>query len=258
MRLRNKVAVVTGGTRGIGLSIAKGMLAEGAQVVLVSRSLVKGDEALTALGAGGNATFVAGDVMRRADVEAALDGAVERYGRLDVLVNNAGGCDQFSPVAEMTDEAWQRALDWNLTSVFWATRHALRYMIPRGQGRIINISSIEGKHGKPGVSAYAAAKHAVHGFTKSVAREVGTLGITVNAICPGLVLTDLITEQGEAAAKAMGLTFDELVETYVEESALKRPTSPEEVAAVAVLLASEPGGGITGATISIDSGTAHY
>src|SRR5260370_41315517 len=129
-------------------------------------------------------------------------------------------------------------MKWNLYSTFWGTRAALRHMVPQKYGRIINISSVEGKHGKPVVTSYVAAKHAINGLTKAVAKEVGTQGITVNAICPGLVITDIIKSNGPATAAAMGITFDEMVALFAAESAIKRPNPLEDVAAVAVLLTS--------------------
>lgn len=108
------------------------------------------------------------------------------------------------------------------------------------------------------LTAYTAAKHAVNGLTKSMAKEVGTLGVTVNAICPGLVITDIIRDNGPRTAEAMGMTFEELIDMFTQESAIKRPNTVEEVAALAVLLASEAGAGITGATLSVDGGTAPY
>ena len=122
----------------------------------------------------------------------------------------------------------------------------------------LNLSSVEGKHGKAGIAAYVAAKHAINGLTKSAAKEVGMLGITVNAICPGLIPTDALRENGPAAAAAMGLTLDELIAQYARESAIKRSNTVEEVAAVAVLIASDAAAGITGALISVDGGTAAY
>ncbi|MBA4050968.1 MAG: 3-oxoacyl-ACP reductase, partial [Erythrobacter sp.] len=118
--------------------------------------------------------------------------------------------------------------------------------------------SMEGKHGKAVLTAYSAAKHAVNGMTKSLAREVGAAGVTVNAICPGIVITDIIRNNGPATAKAMGMEFEEMIDLFASEAAIKRPNTVEEVAAVAVLLASEAGGGITGQQISVDGGTAQY
>ena len=131
-------------------------------------------------------------------------------------------------------------------------------MTERGYGRIINISSVEGKLGKAAMGAYVAAKHAVNGLTKSMAQELGTAGVTANAICPGLVITDIVKEGGPATAEAMGMTFDEMVDMFSQESAVKRPTTVEEVAALAVLLASPAGSGITGQAISVDGGTTPY
>jgi NAD(P)-dependent dehydrogenase (short-subunit alcohol dehydrogenase family) len=131
-------------------------------------------------------------------------------------------------------------------------------MLPRKNGRIINISSVEGKHGKPVLTAYVAAKHAINGLTKAAAKEVGTQGVTVNAICPGLVITDIIQRNGPHTAEAMGITFDEMIGLFSAESAIKRPNTPAEVAAVAVLLASDVAAGITGAIYSVDGGTAAY
>ena len=196
--------------------------------------------------------------MIQADVEGFVDATVERFGTIDVLVNNAGGAGDLRPLVDLSDESFDVAMKWNVYSTFWATRRALPTMIEKGSGRIINISSVEGKQGKPVFTAYTTAKHAVNGMTKSLAREVGTMGITVNSICPGLVITDIVRDNGPATAEAMGMTFDEMIELFSAESALKRPNTVEEVAAVALLLASDAGAGITGANLSVDGGTAQY
>lgn len=257
-QLDGKVAAITGGTRGIGRGIAEAFLREGAKVALNGRSQDKGDKALAELGAGDRAVFFAGDVCQKADCEAFIEQTVATFGTLDILVANAGGAGGFAPVAEMSDESWQQAIDWNLNHTFWTNRKALSVLLAKGSGRIINMSSVEGKHGKPGLVQYSAMKHAINGFSKALAKEVGTLGVTVNTLCPGLILTDIVMESGGAAAAAMGKTFDEMVELFASESALKRPNTVDEVAAVAVLLASDAGAGITGATMSVDGGTAAY
>ena len=258
MKLEGKVAAVTGGSRGIGRGIVEAFLAEGASVVLNGRSAEKGERALAELGAGERAHFMAGDVTLEATVKGLVDGAVERYGRIDILVNNAGGSSGFAPVADMANDAWDHTIRWNLSATFWGIKHAFAHMVPQGSGRIINISSLEGKHGKPGIAAYVAAKHAINGLTKSAAQEVGTTGVTVNAICPGLIETDIVRESGAAAAASMGLTYDEMVQQFADESAIKRMNTVDEVGAVAVLLASDVGAGITGALWSVDGGTAAY
>ena len=258
MQLEGKVAAITGGTRGIGLGIAKAFVDQGASVAVNGRSADKGQQALDRLAVGDRAAFFAGDVTKQADTEGFVDKTIERFGRLDILVNNAGGGGELLPCVDMSDESWNEVINWNLNSTFWATRRALKTMIPQQWGRIINISSVEGKQGKPVLSSYCAAKHAINGFTKAVAQEVGTLGITVNSLCPGLVLTDIVLENGPSTAEAMGITFEEMVSLYTQESAIKRTVTVEEVAAMAVLLASEAGSGITGAQLSIDGGTAGY
>ena len=258
MQLEGRVAAVTGGTAGIGRGIAEAFLAEGAQLALMARNRAKAERALAAMDAGDRAVFIPGDATVQADVEGFIDQSAERFGRLDVLVNNAGGAGDLQPLADLSDEAFDLAIKWNLYSTFWASRRALPDMLARGFGRIINISSVEGKVGKPVFTAYSAAKHAVNGMTKSLAQEVSAQGVTVNAICPGLVITDIVRDNGPATAKAMGLSFDEMVDLFAQESAIKRPNTVEEVAAVAVLLASDAGGGITGATLSVDGGSAPY
>ena len=257
-KLDGRVAAITSGSTGIGRGIAEGFLAEGAKVVLNGRNADKGAKALEDMGAGDNGFFVQGDATVREDIDKLIDGAVEHFGRIDILVNNAGGLIKTAPVMDLSDEDWDYAIRWNLYSAFWGTRKALNHMVPQGFGRIINISSVEGKHGKPGIPAYVVSKHAMNGLTKAVAKEVGTTGVTCNAICPGLVLTEVVMTTGPDSAKAMGITFDEMIDTFAQETALKRITTTEEIAAIAVLLASDVGGGITGAMYSVDGGTAAY
>lgn len=256
MKLEGKVAAVTGGTRGIGRAIAEAFLAEGARVVVNGRSEDKGKQALQEMAAGDAARFIGGDVRCQADVEALVDGVVAHFGRIDVLVNNAGGSSGFAPVAQLSDEAWNDALNWTLNSTFWATRRALRDMVGRRWGRIINISSVEGKRAnKSSVAHYITSKHAVHGFTKAVAFEYGPSGITCNAICPGAVETDLMRSAGPAAAEAAGISYEAFLDGYAAEAAIKRLNTAEEVAAMALLVASEAGGGITGALLDVSGGS---
>jgi 3-hydroxybutyrate dehydrogenase/3-oxoacyl-[acyl-carrier protein] reductase len=258
-KVEGRVAIVTGGTRGIGRGIAEGFLAEGGKVVVSGRSADKGEQALKEMAAGDRAHFIACDARDRDAVRALVDATVEHYGAVDILVNNAGGSGGFALVHEMTDEAWDDAIDWILNSAFWATRAAIPHMLKGGWGRVINISSVESKQAnKAMVSHYITAKHAMNGFTKAVAFEYGESGITSNAICPGGVETDLTMEAGAAAADAMGITYDAFIEEYASESMIKRLNTVEEIAAVAVLLASEVGGGITGAMINVDGGTASW
>ena len=257
MQLAGKVAAITGGTRGIGRGIAEAFLAEGAQVVINGKTPDKGERTISEINAGENAHFVAGDVRNQGDVEGFIDAAVARYGKVDILVNNAGGSSGFAPIASMSDDAWNEALNWMLNSTFWATRRALPGMIERGWGRIINISSVEGKLiNKTTVGHYIVNKHAINALTKVVAFENGPLGVTCNAILPGAVETDLMMITGREAAESMGMSYAEYIDSYAQEAAIKRINTVEEVAAVAVLLASDLGGGITGAEMDVHGGTA--
>ena len=258
MKLQGRVAAVTGGSAGIGRGIAEAFLAEGAKVAIMARNADKAEAMLAEINAGDDLIFIQGDAMDQQSVEHFVTHTAERFGQIDILVNNAGGAGDLQPVANLSDEAFDECMKWNVYSTFWGIRKALQLMLPQKWGRIINISSMEGKHGKPVLTAYTAAKHAVNGMTKSIAREVGTEGITVNAICPGLIITDIVKDNGPKTAEAMGMTFDEMVTTFSQEAAIQRPNTVEEVAAVAVLLASDGGGGITGALMSVDGGTAQY
>lgn len=258
-KLDGKVAAITGGTRSIGRGMAEAFLAEGAKVVVNGRNQDKGARCLAEMGAGDNAAFFAGDASKQSDVEGLIDFAISRYGQLDICCLNSGGVDKTGPVASMSDEEWKLEMDWNLNQVFWGMRRSLQHMIPRETGRIIVTSSVEGKLGKPGIPGYTAAKHAVNGLVKSAAQEVGTLGITVNAILPGLTETDNLTENGPASAEAMGLpSYEALIDLFTQGAAIKRPNKISEVAAVALLLASNAGRNITGTLFPVDGGTMPY
>jgi NAD(P)-dependent dehydrogenase (short-subunit alcohol dehydrogenase family) len=257
--LDGKVAVITGGTRGIGRAVAEAYLAGGARVVVNGRDEQTGQAMLASLDAGGALEFRPGDITSRPAVDDLIDFTAEHFGRLDVVVLNAGGVEQPAPIAEMTDEEWDLDLAWNLSHAFWGMRRALAYQIPQRSGRIICMSSKQGKIGRPGLAGYVAAKHGLSGLVKSAALETGPLGITVNAVCPGHVLTDIIREQGPASALKMGLkSFDELIAMHTGESAVKRAITVEEVAALCLFLASDASSGITGAMLSVDGGTSPY
>ncbi|MBT4162738.1 MAG: SDR family oxidoreductase [Gammaproteobacteria bacterium] len=257
MDLSGKVAAITGGSRGIGRGIAEALLSAGAMVTINGRNQEKGDQAIVDMAAGDRAKFIAGDVTRQSDVENFVQSTIDHFGRIDILVNNAGGSGGFAPVAEMSEEAWQEAAAWILHSAFWGTRIALRDMESRGWGRIINISSVEGKQAnKENVSHYITFKHALNGFTKAVAFEYGTKGITSNAISPGAVETDLMKEAGPSAAESAGITYEQFKENYAQDAAIKRLNTVEEVAGMALFLTSDLGAGVTGAILPVDGGSA--
>jgi 3-hydroxybutyrate dehydrogenase/3-oxoacyl-[acyl-carrier protein] reductase len=259
MSLDGRVAVVTGSTRSIGFGIAKAFLASGATVVLSGRSETKGKEALTELDAGDRAAFHPCDSTLQSDVEGLIDWTVERFGHVDILVNNAGGSRGFAMLHQLSDDAWQHALDFNLNAYFWGTRRALPSMLERGWGRIINLSSVEGKQAnKAMISHYVTNKHAINGLTKATAFEYATLGVTCNAICPGAVETDAMRELGPMVAQSAGITYEQFLDGYAQDAPIKRLNTVEEVAAVASLLAGEAGAGITGALINVDGGTSSW
>jgi NAD(P)-dependent dehydrogenase (short-subunit alcohol dehydrogenase family) len=181
-----------------------------------------------------------------------------KFGRgPDILVNNAGIAES-APLAKTGDDLWHRHLAINLTGTFYCTRAALPEMLERGWGRVINVASIAGKTGAPYIAAYAASKHGVLGLTRSVALEVAAKGITVNAICPGYVDTDMTTRGIENVTAKTGRSADQALEVIKKMSPQNRLITVEEVAALALLLASEEGRGINGQAINIDGGTVLF
>ena len=256
--LQGHVAVVTGGTKGIGRAIAETLLAGGAKVVLAGRDKRVGQAVLEELDADGSAHFIATDVTSQAECDALIDGAVEHFGFLDILVNNAGGVGQFMPVAQMTDAEWNRTIALNLSNTFWCTRRALPHMIERNWGRILNISSMEALEPLPAFSHYGSAKRGIHAFTRAVSKEVGTFGITANVICPGLVVTDMVKAQVADAAAANQITEAQFYEMMRQRAPIKRLVTPEEIGAYAGFLFTEAGGAVTGQVLSVDGGTAEH
>jgi NAD(P)-dependent dehydrogenase (short-subunit alcohol dehydrogenase family) len=256
--LDGKTALVTGATRGIGRAIAEDFLKEGARVTVTGRSAEKGKTFLSEVEGLGEAHFEAGDAGNQADVEGAIAAAIDRYGHLDILVINAGGPIP-TLLADLTDEDYHRQVAFNLHQFTWAMRAGVRHMVPRGGGRIIAVSSAEGKMGTPSMAIYSACKHGVHGLVKSVAKEVGQAGVTVNGICPGVVITDAALEMGPAVQQALGLaTLDELFAQLMASSALGRVIEATECASLVTYLASDAASGITGTLMNVDGGMQPY
>ena len=258
-KLEGRVACITGGTRSIGRAMAESFLREGAKVVVNGRDEAKGAAAVAEMGGGDDVAFYGGDAAKQATVEGLIDFTIERYGQLDICCLNSGGVKNTAPVAQMTDEEWNLEIDWNLNHVFWGMRRAFQHMIPRQYGRVLVTSSVEGKAGKAGLPGYNTTKHAVLGLIKAASKEVGTLGITVNAILPGIIETDIVRDTGPDSAIAMGLgTYQNMIDLFCADSAIKRPNTVEEVAAVAVMLASEAARNFTGCQFPVDGGTLPY
>ncbi|MGH7545730.1 MAG: 3-oxoacyl-[acyl-carrier-protein] reductase [Gemmatimonadota bacterium] len=239
--LTGQVAVVTGGSRGIGFAIAKSLAEAGATVAVLSRDGAKAREAAGALPGKGHNGYAC-DVADRAQVEAVLKQAEAEVGPVDILVNNAG-ITADGLLLRMSDEQWDRVMETNLRGTFLVTRAVIRGMIRRRKGRIVNITSIVGIAGNAGQANYAASKAAIIGFTKSVARELGGRGILVNAVAPGYIETALTADLPEPARERL---FDSI--------ALGRLGQPEDVAPAVRFLVGPGGNYITGQVIVVDGG----
>ena len=232
MKLKDKVALITGGGRGIGREIALLYAAEGAKVVVSARNREQLDEVVGEIEKNGGEAFgITGDVARYEDAQKMVAETKERFGRLDILVNNAG-IMQAGPFATFEPDDWRRVIDINLMGTFHCMREAVPLMLEQGWGRIINIASRSGKIGIPYLSAYVASKHGVVGLTKAVAEEVAAFGITVNAICPGTVETDMVPET-------------------VKERLGSLLIPPNHIADLALYLATEGAGSVNGEAINI-------
>jgi 3-hydroxybutyrate dehydrogenase len=259
MDLQGQRVLVFGVLGRAGTAVARKLCQERASVMLSARREEEGGALTTSLrDEGFDAHFVAADVTQREQVAGAVGATVEQLGGVDVLVN----CVSYDHMRFFMDDEerhWDKVHDVNVKGTMRGCQEALRHMIPQKYGRIINISSVEGKMGVPGMAGYTASKHGVNGLTKSAASEGGRSGITVNAICPGLILTDAVTQGGPGTAAAMGMSYDEMVDNVFKARTMTGELNTvEQVAELTVLLASEIGGGFTGALISLDGGISPY
>ena len=255
--LSGKSALVTGSTSGIGEGIARAFAGAGANVMLNGFGDAAEIEKLRASIAkefGVKVVYSGADMSKPAAVTGMVDDAVKAFGSVDILVNNAG-IQHVAAVDEFPPEKWDAIIAINLSSVFHATRAALPGMKARKWGRVINIASAHGLVASPFKSAYVAAKHGVVGFTKSLALEVAEMGITANSICPGYVLTPLVEKQIDDQAKVHGISRENVIrDVLLAPQPNKRFVTVEEVAALALYLAGDMAGTITGAAMSIDGG----
>jgi len=244
VRFDGKTALVTGGARGIGLAISERLLNEGARVAIVDRD--PNVEAV-AKRLGPRVRALVADVTKSADVDRAVATAHAWADRLDIVVNNAGITGRSYPIWELSDEDWQEVLAVDLTSVFYVCRAAVKLMLPRGAGRIVNIASIAGKEGNPTLVPYSSAKAGVIGLTKALAKEVATRGILVHAVAPAVIGTELLQQ----------MTKD-TVDMLVAKIPMGRMGTPAEVATLVAWLASDECTFTTGAVHDLSGGRATY
>ncbi len=243
MKLNNKVAIITGGSRGIGLATAEKFLAEGAKVIITASTQANADKAADALRQKHPTAQVDGIAPNLADLESVRSTfaqVAEKYGAIDILVNNAG-VSESTPFASYTEELYDKVMDLNVKGVFNATKAASEFMLKQASGVILNTSSMVSISGQPSGFAYPASKFAVNGMTVSLARELGPKGIRVNAVAPGITETDMM----KAVPK-------EIIEPMIARIPLRRMGQPEDIANAFAFLASDEAAYITGVILSVD------
>lgn len=242
-RLAGKVAVITGGTSGIGKATAIRFAQEGADVVIWARNVAKGEAFVSEAKAMGlTLTFMPVDVSKFAEVEQAANKVKELKGRCDILINDAGITNDAS-LKKMTPEIWQSVIDINLTGTFNCVKCISPFMLENKYGRIVNVSSVVGLYGNFGQTNYVATKAGIIGMTKTLGRELGRKGITVNAVAPGFIATDMVAKMPK-----------EVLDGMIAKVPVGRLGTPEDIAAMFVFLASEEASYVNGATFSVDGG----
>jgi NAD(P)-dependent dehydrogenase (short-subunit alcohol dehydrogenase family) len=259
MRLKDRIALITGGGKGIGRSIALAFAAEGADVAICARTETDLKRVAAEVERLGRRCFYrTADVTKKADAVATVDAALRHFGHLDILVNNAGGGDvaDHRTLLEMDDKCWFDNIDLNLHGTWYFTKALLPHMVERRYGRIVNIASVAGVQGVPRLGAYAAAKHGVIGLSRTLALEAGEFGITCNVVCPGPTRAGwTISDTGIGKiAERFGMDVDSYNERAVAAGAIKRMVEPEEIAELTVYFASEMSGATTGQSVSVCGG----
>ena len=260
MRLKDRVAIVTGGGQGIGRAIALALAAEGAAVALAARNLANLEKTVAEITLkGGKAKAIQTDVTIESQIERMVADTMREFGRLDILVNNSGIGGVTCPVVDLKLEDWMEVIQVDLTGSMLCTKHALKQMIPRKSGVIINIAAEggragDGRSGYPMRTPYCCSKMGMIGLTESVSVEVGKYGIRVNAISPAAVKGERLINVVKGRAQALGASFDDLMSKIADTSSLGRITEESDVAAMAVFLASDEARSVTGQTIPIHCG----
>lgn len=254
MLLTDKVALVTGGGTGIGKAISAALARNGAKVAIASRSPANLKRTQDLLQSSGHHVFgVEMDVRKKDQVEKGVAQVARAWGSIHILVNNAG-VSAMNHIDSADDTRWHDILETNLTGTYFTTKETLKYMNDHTSGRIINVSSVLGKFGVSGYSAYCTSKHGVIGFTRALALEVIARGITVNAICPGWVDTEMAQQGIRESAANQGITPEEFKRQAIAAMPIKRFLEAEEIAELVVYLCSPAAGGITGQAINICGG----
>ena len=257
MRLKDKVAIVTGAGQGIGRVIALMFAREGAKVVLAARS-VGNLEATAAEISESPALVVPTDLTDEAAVQSLVEKTLGEFGAIDILVNNSGVAGPTKACEDITREEWEECFDVNVTGTFLMTKHVIPAMKKNQYGRILIISSMSGKRPLPNRTPYTASKMAVIGLTRTLAFELGEYGITVNAICPGATSGPRINTVIENMAQSAGVTFEEAKQTFTAPAALKTLVDAEDHAALCVFLASEAAAHMTAQDINVTGGLIWY
>lgn len=254
MRFKDKVAIITGGTSGIGLAVAKLLSQEGARVVLFARDSARGRSAAGEINStSGQAIFISGDVSMAADCQRCVDAAIEIYGRLDILVNNAGIIHVNRSLVDTSEEEWDATLNSNLKGTFLMSKYAIPHMAKSGGGAIVNNASIFGLVGGGGVAAYCAAKGGVINLTRAMAIDHAAQNIRVNCVCPGSVETPLLEKEMDDLGGA-----DLQRPKFASRHPLNRIAAPEEVAYAVAYLASDEASFVTGIALPVDGGRAAW
>jgi NAD(P)-dependent dehydrogenase (short-subunit alcohol dehydrogenase family) len=241
--LRDKVVIVTGGARGIGVAIASGFVEEGANVIIGDTSVDLAEELTAKMQGGAKITVVRIDVTKQSDAD----------GKIDILVNNAGVVQE-KLFVDIEEDDWDRINQVNAKGVYLVTKAVVPHMIATKYGKIVNISSRSGKEGQIGLSHYAASKFAVIGFTQALAKELGGYNINVNAVCPGIIYTFMWDKILASRAERQGLPGKQIFDNLIRQIPLGRPQNPDDIAKVVLFLSSEVSRNITGEAINVNGG----